>query len=164
MKSWLLGAATLTAALAAAGVTNDNLAAQSIDAEMRPLPGQYNAKITFLSIDMPGAPPQMADMMSQMMSRDIQYCLTPEEIEEGYRSMFRQSQEGDCTIDRYNAVNGELDALMTCRGDGRTITMEMEGTGSSTSSDITMTMSGDFGMGPGSMKLRAQHERIGECS
>ena len=164
MKFWVLGAATLAAGLAVAGVSSDNLAAQSIDSEMRPLPGQYNAKITFLSIDMPGAPPQMADMMSQMMARDIQYCLTPEEIEEGYRSVLRRSQDGECAFDRYNAVGGRVDAQMTCNADGQSIVMEMEGTGSSTSSDITMTMSGDFGMGPGSMKLRAQHERIGECS
>jgi len=132
--------------------------------EMRPQPGEYRSNVTLQSLDMPNAPPQVANMMRSMMSREFTYCLTPSDVEEGYRAMTSRSQEGDCQYDRFDASGGEILAEMTCRTDGRTIEMVMEGTGTPTSSDMTMTMNGDMGMGPGSMVMRVEHERIGECS
>ena len=163
----LLGGGLLIAAATVAGSLAPDLASAQVDVSGdRPLAGEYRAKITFLSLDMPGAPPQMAEMMGQMMSRDINYCLTEEDIAEGYRAITnRTSQDGaECEYERFNYSGGQIDAAMVCNVDGRAMRMEMQGTGSPTSSDITMTMSGDFGMGDGSMSMRAQHERLGACS
>ena len=161
MKSILAGGA-LVATVAIAG----SLSAQIDPGEARPMAGEYRTNISFLSLDMPGAPPQMADMMGRMMSRTITYCLTEDEIEEGFQAFTDRSTRDsqDCEYERYSYSGGEIDAVMVCRVDGRDMRMEMSGTGTATSSDITMTMSGDFGMGDGTMKMRAQHERIGECS
>lgn len=161
MKSWIAGGA-LAAALAVSG----SLSAQ-IDTSDRPMPGEYRVEITFLSLDMPGAPPEMANMMGRMMSSTSNYCLTEAEIEEGFRAMTnRSTQDGgnDCTYERYSYSDGAIDALMVCKMDGRDMRMTMQGTGNATNTDMTMTISGDFGMGDGSMKMRAQHERIGDCS
>lgn len=166
MKAWLLIGATGAAILGAAGLSHSDAAAQIEPGAERPLPGQYRAQITFQSIDMPGAPPQVADMMRQMMSNTVTYCLTPAEIEEGFRAITNRSTENgeDCTYERFSFQGGEIDAVMLCKVDGQSVRMEMTGSGSATNSDVTMKMNGDFGMGDGSMTLRAQHERIGECS
>lgn len=152
--------------LAAALTLPDALSAQVEPPEMRPETGKYSADITVQSVDIPGAPPQMAGMMTKMMSRQTTYCLTEEDVEEGYRAITRRSQgkgTDDCTYDRFSMKDGELDAQMTCRVDGRTMTMNMEGTGTPTSSDITMTMNGDMGMGPGTIQMRVLHKRLGPC-
>lgn len=150
-----LGAVTLAAAPAM-------LTAQD-ETQMRPEPGEYRSNVTLQSLDMPGAPPQVANMMRSMMSREFTYCLTPQEVEEGFRAMTERSQEGDCQYENFDFSNGRFDAAATCRTDGRDLRMTWEGTGSPTSSDIIMTMSGDMGMGPGSMTMRVVHERIGDC-
>lgn len=162
MKAWIAGGA-----LVAAAALTGTLSAQIDPGNARPMAGEYSAQVSFLSLDLPGAPPQMADMMSRLMSREITYCLTEAEIEEGYRSILnRSTRDGgeSCTYERFSYSDGEIDAVMQCRVDGRDMRMEMQGTGSATSSDITMKMSGDFGMGDGSMTMRAQHQRIGDCS
>ena len=160
MKALITGGGLLAATLAAGAFAQVELP------EERPMAGQYRATITFLSLDMPGAPPQMAEMMGNMMSREISYCMTEEDIAEGYRSITnRSSGDGaECEYERFSYTGGQIDALAVCNMEGRTMRMEMQGTGSPTSSDITMRMSGDFGMGDGSMSLRAQHEYQGPCS
>ncbi|MEM7780677.1 MAG: DUF3617 domain-containing protein [Pseudomonadota bacterium] len=167
MKAWIFGGAA-AASLAALGTLAPLGASAQIDLADRPLAGEYRAKITFLSLDVPDAPPQMADMMGRMMSFESTYCLTEAEIEEGYQAITNRSMRGDgaddCTYDRYNFTGGQIDAEMTCRVDGRQMRMTMTGTGSPTSSDITITMAGDFGMGDGSMKMRARHEWLGACN
>jgi hypothetical protein len=164
LNSLAIAAATLC--IAAAATLPGSLFAQIDPPEMRPEPGKYSADITVQSVDIPGAPPQMAGMMTKMMSRQTTYCLTEADVEEGYRAITRRSQgEGgeECTYDRFSMDGGELDAQMTCRVDGRTMTMVMEGTGTPNSSDITMTMSGDMGVGPGSIRMRVLHNRLGPC-
>ncbi|WP_298467961.1 DUF3617 domain-containing protein [uncultured Erythrobacter sp.] len=163
MKTWILGAGALAAAFAIAGASSGDLAAQQLDDEMRPMAGQYQAEMTVLSIDIPDAPPDIAGMMTSMMNRKFKFCLTQADVDEGFRSVMNQSQQGDCSYSRFNATNGRIDAEMTCDAGGNPMTMVMQGTGSPTSSDVTMTMSGDMGMGPGTIKLRTQNRRLGDC-
>ncbi|MGB7417625.1 MAG: DUF3617 domain-containing protein [Erythrobacter sp.] len=164
------GVALLSLALAAAGST---LAAQDateaelsaeIPSEMKPEAGQYRSQITFESFDMPGAPPELAGMMRQRMSREFSFCLTPDEAEEGYREIATRSQEGDCEYNRFDVEDGAIDAAFTCKADGRTFDMTLAGTGTPTTSNMLITMAGDMGMGPGTVVMRVRHERIGACS
>ena len=164
VSSFALVAAGL--GLAGAMACSDGLLAQVDPPEMRPETGKYSADITVQSVDIPGAPPQMAGMMTRMMSRQTTYCLTEEDVEEGYRAITRRSHGDageDCTYDRFSMEGGELDAQMSCRVDGRTMTMTMEGNGTPTSSDIAITMSGDMGVGPGTIRMRVRHKRVGPC-
>ena len=160
----MLGAATLVAALAAANMAPGDLYAQDQIDEMRPETGQYRASIKLLSLDMPDAPPQVADMMGSMLSRDFDYCLTPEDVAEGYQSVMNRAQQGDCSYERFDVSGGSIDAAMTCDVEGREMAVVMQGTGSPTSSEITMTMTGDMGMGPGSMSMQIVQQRLGACS
>ncbi|MEP3421830.1 MAG: DUF3617 domain-containing protein [Erythrobacter sp.] len=164
MRMLILGAATLVAGLVVVNAAPNNASAQTLDEEMRPTAGQYQASLQLLAVDLPDAPPQVTDMMGSMMNRDFDYCLTPEEVEEGYQSVMNRAQQGECSYERFTASNGQIDAAMTCDVDGRAMTIEMTGTGSATSSDVTMTMSGDFGIGPGTMTMRIAQERVGDCS
>ncbi|MGB3711074.1 MAG: DUF3617 domain-containing protein [Erythrobacter sp.] len=150
-----LGAAALATAPAVLIAQNDG--------QMLPQAGEYRSQVTLQSLDMPNAPPQVADMMRSMMSREFTYCLTPEDVAEGYRAMTDRSQQGDCTYERFDASGGKIDAVMSCTTDGRRVDMTMQGTGTPTSSDVTMRMSGDMGMGPGSMTMHVTHQRIGDC-
>jgi len=164
MRVLILGAATAVATVLGANAMTGDLSAQVIEDEMRPMSGQYQSTISLLSIDLPDAPPQVASMMGQVMNREFDYCLTPEDIEEGYRSTMNRSQQGECSYQRFRAVDGEIDAEMTCSVDGRQMNMSMQGTGSPTASDVTMTMSGDFGIGPGTLTMRVVQQRTGDCS
>lgn len=163
MKIWVLSAAALAAAVSVASIGSGDLAAQQIDNEMKPQPGEYQADMSVLSIDMPDAPPGIADMMTDMMGRSFKFCLTQAEVDEGFRSIMNRGQDGDCTYTRFNATGGRIDAEMTCDAGGNPMNMVMEGSGSPTSSDVTMTMTGDMGMGPGSITMRVRNERLGGC-
>ena len=165
MKAWMVGGALCAALVFAGTVPHQDAAAQIDPGAERPLAGQYRSTMTFLSIDMPGAPPEVAQMMGQIMSNTATYCLTEADIEEGYRAITNRSTRGgeECAYESFSYLGGQIDAVLVCKVDGQSMRMEMSGTGNATSSDITMTMSGDFGMGDGSMRLRSQHERIGEC-
>ena len=164
MRILILGTATLVACFAAMNTPYGGVSAQVLEEEMRPTAGQYQANLQLVEINLPDAPPEIANMMGSMMNRDFDYCLTEAEVEEGYRSVMNRTQQGECSYQRFNASGGQIDAAMTCDVDGREMAMEMTGTGTSTSSDVTMTMTGDFGIGPGTMTMRIVQERVGACS
>jgi len=133
-------------------------------ASVKPQPGLYRSQVELVDADIPGAPAQAMEMMRGMMDRSFEYCLTPEEAEGGYEQMADQSQEGDCSFQKFDIDGGDIDAAMTCDGGGGPVSMTMQGTGTETSADFTMSMKGNMGgTGEGSMTIRAQHERIGEC-
>lgn len=159
----MLGAAAVTVGAGIAAGVPQALLAQVNVPEVKPQPGRYEAEIEALSINIPGAPSQVSGIMKRAMSRTVKYCLTPEEVEEGFRAMTERSNEGDCTTDRYNFANGKFDAALTCRTGGRAMKIEMTGTGTATSADVVSKMSGDMGMGPGEIQLRVRHKRLGEC-
>lgn len=170
---------TFAAALAACGsgsedaaggdtLSNEEVAERASEA-IRLEPGQYRSTVDLVSIDIPGAPAEVVEMMKRSMSAEsstTEYCLTPEDAEKGYEEMARNSAEGDCSFSRFDVDGGDIDAEMVCEGgpQGATARMTLSGTGTSTSSDITMTMQMDAaGMGDGTMTIRARHERIGDC-
>lgn len=167
MKRYAVGAALVALASGLATGQPQALLAQVEVPEVKPEPGRYEAQIEVLSVDMPGAPKQVTGIMQRAMSRTVKYCLTPEEVEEGFRAMTERSNangdEGDCTTDRYSFADGKFDAALTCRADGRTMNIDLSGTGTATSADVVSKMSGDFGMGPGEIQMRVRHKRLGEC-
>lgn len=136
---------------------------------IRPEPGLYRSTVELLQVDIPGAPEGVTEMMKGAMSGSnttSEYCLTQEEVDRGFEEMVRNSQAGDCSFERFDAEGGKIDAVMTCETpDGNTARMTMQGTGGPTSSEMMMTMESDIpGMGTANMRLKATHERIGECA
>lgn len=149
------------------GLSRDEVANRAEDI-VRLEPGQYRSTAELVSIDIPGAPAQVLEMMKQSMGgrgTTSEYCLTPEEAAKGYEEMAKNSAEGDCSFQRFDVDGRDIDAEMTCKSPGgEDARMRLAGTGTSTSSDMTMTMEMTIPeMGKGTMVMRAKHERIGDC-
>ena len=134
------------------------------NSQMRPEPGQYTATVEVLDVDIPGAPEGAAEMMRGMMSTTTtRYCLTQDDVEDGFENMARQSQEGDCSFEQFDVNGGTFDGRMVCNVQGQG-SMTMHGEGTPTSSTVDMTMNGDMGgMGQSTIRMRATHERVGDC-
>jgi len=155
MKAWLMSAAALVCAGAAI--------AQTVDESMKPQPGKYESRVELLSMDIPGVPANMMGMMKGAFERSVTICLTPEEVEQGYKDALRKSQDGDCRYESFSATGGRIDAEMICATDNGPMRMTMTGTGTPTTSDVTMMMKGNMGPGPGSLSMRVRQKRIGDC-
>lgn len=148
------------------GISLDEVAERASNSQMRPDPGEYQSTMEVLEVDIPGAPEGTADMLRGMMSSTVtKYCLSEEDVEKGFEQMAQQSQEGDCNIERFDMTGGTFDGRMTCNVPGQgSMTMTMQGEGAPTSSTVDITMKGDFaGMGESTMRMRAKHERLGDC-
>ena len=136
------------------------------DQMVQPEPGQYRTTMTLVNFEMPGAPPQAAEMMRNMMNgRSVETCLTPEQAERGFEEMARNTQGSDCTYEKFEMNGSKMNAKAVCQGQNGPLTMEMSGTGGRTSSEMTVTTKGDMtGMGDGTITMRVQNERVGDCS
>ena len=155
MKVWMAGVVALLGTGA--------VIAQTMDEALKPQPGQYESQIELLSMDIPGMPANMMGMMKGVFERKIKICITPEEVEEGWKDALRKAQDGDCKYKSFSATGGEMDAVLVCDTENGEMTMVMNGTGTPTTSDVTMKMSGNMGTGPGSMSMRVKQRRLGDC-
>ena len=175
----LLAVSTLPLLLAACGsepepaeegetINVEEVANRAEGAAIKPEPGQYRVSMEVLEIDIPGAPPQAAAMMRDMMgSQTHEYCLRPEDVEKGFEESVRQSQkDSNCTFSKFDVDGGTIDAKMSCSGEGQgTMTMTLQGEGTPTRSVMEMSMQGNMtGMGDSTIRMKATHERIGDCS
>lgn len=145
----------------------EEVAARAGGAAIKPEPGQYRVSMDVLEVDIPGAPAEIADMMrSSMGGQSHEYCLTQEDVDKGFEEMARQGQDENCSFDRFDIDGGDIDAKMTCDLPGQgAMTMTMAGTATPTSSEMEMTMQGNMGgMGEATIKMKSEHERIGDCS
>lgn len=152
----------------AGSISIKEAAERAKDSGMKPEPGQYRVTMELLELDVPGAPEGANEMMRGMMGgQSHEYCLKQEDVDKGFEEMARQSQENkDCTFERFDISGGAFDGQMVCNvpGQGR-MTIAMKGEGTPTSSTMETRMEGDFsGMGPSTLRMRASHERIGDCS
>ncbi|KPP88256.1 MAG: DUF3617 domain-containing protein [Erythrobacter sp.] len=132
---------------------------------VRPLPGLYRSEVELVDVDIPGAPPEATEMMRGQMAQSNEFCLTEEDVEEGYRRMASEPQGDNCSFTKFDVDGGEIDAAMTCSDpDGGSMNITMQGTGGETSSEFMMRMAGNFGgSGEGSMTMKQSSERIGDC-
>jgi hypothetical protein len=129
----------------------------------KPEPGLYRTTITMIGIDVPGMGQNMAGHGGGMTTTS-EYCLTEQDVAEGYQEMMKRGQDGSCTYERFNAGDGRLDAVMLCKTESGDARMEMTGTATATGSEFDAKMAMDLdGMGNGTMRFKAKHERIGDC-
>ncbi len=149
-------------------ISMGEVAAITQENAIKPEPGQYSVSMEVLEMDIPGAPESAVTMMKDMMGqRAHSYCMTQEDADNGFEEMAKQSQENDdCSFERYEFDGGKLDGKMVCNVPGQgTMTMTIAGTGSATRSEMEMTMEGNMtGMGESTIRLKAIHERTGDCA
>ena len=149
-------------------ISMEAAAARARDSHMKPEPGLYRVTTQLLELDVPGAPQGAMEAMRGMMAgQSHEYCLKQEDVDKGFEEMARQTQENkDCSFERFDLDKGNFDGRMVCNvpGQGR-MTITMNGEGTSASSTMETRMEGDFsGMGRSTIRMRASHERIGDCS
>ncbi len=122
-------------------------------------PGQWEIVTTVSAVDMPGAPPFVANMMKGKPIK-ISHCLTPQDAAKGPQELMKTNKE--CRFTRYSMAGGKLDSVMVCNQNGGTMTATSSGTmtptGFTTSGRTVMT-------GPQAMTMTATSvgRRTGEC-
>ncbi|MET0375689.1 MAG: DUF3617 domain-containing protein [Rhizorhabdus sp.] len=127
--------------------------------------GQWEASTTINSIDMPGAPPQVAQMMKSQMAGGgktrMTYCITPEQAAQGPQEMLRQNPA--CRFSKYSMRGGLISTEMSCRQSGGTMTARANGSYTPTSFNVTSNavMSGRMSMRLSSTSVG---RRIGPCT
>ncbi|WP_296719769.1 DUF3617 domain-containing protein [Erythrobacter sp.] len=146
------------------GAVSAGEVASKVEAEgIAPEPGQYKATITMTGMDIPGMPAGM-EGHGAGATTTTEYCLTEEDVAEGFEEMMKRGQNGECAYESFELAGGNMDAVMVCKtpdGDAR---MTMNGTATPTSSDFTATMALNVpDVGEGTMSFAAKHERIGDC-
>jgi hypothetical protein len=138
----------------------------------KPTPGLYTSTMKLVRLEAPGLPPQALSSMKQAIAKGQEgqnsFCLTGEEASRGYEERVKKlAGRPDCTMDRYSAAGGTLDAAFSCKGDnGMKSVMTMKGMMTPTSSDVTMSMEQSGAQMPGGsmkMTMNIKSERVGEC-
>lgn len=124
-------------------------------------PGQWEIRSQVTSIDMPGAPPQMLEMMKK--PHVMRHCVTPEQAAKGPQEMLKE-RKGDCRFTRYALSGGRLDSVMQCSSKERdTMTVTSKGRYAPTSYDVTSAMVMSGPRGPMKMSTVGQGRRVGPC-
>jgi hypothetical protein len=122
-------------------------------------PGMWEIAVTINTVDMPGAPPFVANMMRGKTTR-IKHCITPEEAARGPQDMLKSSKS--CTFQKYSMQNGRLNSEMTCVAGGQTTRMVSSGsftpTGFTSSGRSVVT-----GSMPMTMTSTANGRLLGAC-
>ena len=145
----LLGAFSLLALLAAAPAQ----AAPGIQ------PGEWEISVTVNSVDMPGAPAGVANMM-RGRTTTIHHCITPADAARGPQDLMKS--DPSCTFTKYSMAGGKLSSEMTCMRKNMTITASS--TGSFT--PVSFTATGRSVVTGGAMMTTTtttNGRRIGEC-
>jgi hypothetical protein len=177
MRIWMVPAAAALALTACGGETavdadgdgsisaSEARAAIEREGDFKPQPGKYKTTMNLIKMDMPGAPAEMKNMMSGMMDRSFEYCLTKEEAEKGFEDALTEGQDESCDIKDFSIDGSDVSMKMSCdQGGMGTMEVTMDGKVSPTSSDMNMTMQGTIPeLGPVEMAMSFQQERIGDC-
>ena len=98
-------------------------------------PGQWEMISTTKTVEMPNAPPQVAQMMVGRSST-LRRCITSQEaVANGLREMVRANKS--CTLGHFAMSRGRYNAEMTCSQGGGTMTAVTTGTYTPTTMNST---------------------------
>ena len=132
-------------------------------------PGRWEGNVTIAKVDVPGAPPAMAERMRTAMAKPYGFvsCLTPEEAKQPKGSFFGGDSDKDCRYDHFTMAGGAIDAKMTCSAGGMNRTMVMKGRYSPDAYSMDATSSGEGTAGQPmsamTMTMAMQAKRTGAC-
>jgi len=126
-------------------------------------PGQWETVVTVKSVEVPGAPPQMAEMMRQRMGgapARSRYCLTPAQAAKGPQEMLKQNPS--CKFTKYTMTGGVIATEMSCAQGGGTMTARANGSYTANSFSVTssVVMTGNMSM---RMTSTNTGRRLGPC-
>ncbi len=143
---------TLTALLALPGIAHGQASGVQ--------PGQWEIAVTVQSIDMPGAPPGIAQMMAGKTTK-VKHCITPEEASRGPQDMLKSNKS--CSFTRYSMAGGKLSSQMVCKQSGGTMTATSTGSFTPTSFTANGRSVTTGGGMPMTVTATTVGKRIGDC-
>jgi hypothetical protein len=135
--------------------------------------GQWESQTRILSVEMPGAPKELADALGKSASAKVNTlsdCLTPEEAEKPAAGMFAGSPAGECRYEKFAMAGGRMDSTMVCKSPDQPgeVRMTMAGDYTPTGFAFDMTMNMPAAGIPGGkgivMRARTEGRRTGECT
>lgn len=136
-------------------------------------PGQWSTTTEIVSMDMPGAPPQMKDAMRSAAksagSKTMGYCLTPEQANKPSSAMFTGPQQNGCAYTKFSMAGGRIDMAMTCKPpqvSGMNVAMTMSGPMTPVTYELAMDQKITSPQLPGgtmTMIAKTTGKRVGEC-
>ncbi|WP_176484589.1 DUF3617 domain-containing protein [Sphingomonas spermidinifaciens] len=139
-------------------------------AQMRFDPGQWRTTIEVIEAEVPGLPPQMAEVMKKQMLQKstVSSCMTPEQAANPNEDLFA-GKSGNCRFDRFTMKDGKVDAAMTCAGDGSgagAAKILMTGTFDKTRFEMENRIEATGAGARQAMKMRSRvtGERTGDCA
>ena len=120
-------------------------------------PGKWEISSTVVSVNMPGAPPQVAQMMTGK-TNTISQCITPDMVSKGETAPTRPG----CTVTHTPFGIGPVTSKVVCKTDSGTMTATSTGTYSPTSFNATgkMEMTGKTSM---TQETKVSGKRVGAC-
>ena len=151
------------------GCSNDKAESSDKAETVKREAGSWKNTITLEKFDVPGAPPEMKDMMQGMMTAasKMEVCLTPEMAakENIAESMAKSQANNDCTFSKQNIAGGKFDVAAVCKdGSGQTLNLTMVGTSTATKTDVKMTVDGKGPTGGAmNMVMAISSERTSDC-
>lgn len=134
-------------------------------------PGRWEGTMTITDMQMPGMPAEMGETMKAQMSKAHNFtnCLTPEQANKPAADFF-SGGNNSCVYDRFSMSNGQIDAAMTCKGQGPGGTMNATMKGNFSSDSFQLAMTSKTAGTPGqpmtnmTMSMRMESKRVGECT
>jgi hypothetical protein len=120
-------------------------------------PGKWSISSTIVSVDMPGAPPMVAQMMAGKTMTTSQ-CITAEMAAKGQTS----KPAKDCTMTHMSWAGGKMSSEMVCQTGGGTMTTTDTGsfTTNSYAVDGKVVMTGKTNM---TQVVKVSGKRVGDC-
>lgn len=123
-------------------------------------PGEWETKVTIDAVDMPGAPPMVANMM-RGRTTTVKHCITAADAAKGPQEMLKSNKS--CTFTRYSMAGGKLSSEMVCKQGGSTMTATSTGSFTPTSFTGTGKAVTTGGAMPMTMSSTTVGRRIGDC-
>lgn len=135
-----------------------------------PQAGKYRTTAELVAFDVPGAPPEMAEMMRGAFAEGAieatESCLKPEQASTSREEMLKNMAESNCTVSRFDMTGGQFDAALSCpTGQGMSGEVTMTGTMSETGTDVETSFKTQIPQaGEATIRMHMVTERIGDCA
>jgi len=123
-------------------------------------PGKWQSIVTIVDVQMPNAPPGMADRM-RAKPQVFTNCVTPAQAANGPRTLM-QATSGKCRYSTFSAAGGRINAVMSCDFGQGAMTARSSGTYTATTLTVTGS-SATTGRMPMRMTTRTAARRLGAC-
>lgn len=157
-------------ALALAGCGKKEGASADATTPVKREAGLWKSDMKLTKFDMPGAPPEMKQMMEGMLGKikGVESCLTAEEAAKEDLAQKLAKPPGDngqCTYQKKDVKGGTMDIVMVCN-DPQTkepMTVSMKGTASPKKTEMTLVVSGKQAGQPMSMEMIATNSWVSAC-